>query len=475
MTSLLHSLLMWALYISSFYAFIPSLISRLFGFRVFRRGKSETEFALTFDDGPDPVYTPRLLQLLKQYNAKATFFVVGEHADHHRDLIQRMHEEGHLIGIHNYIHKTNWLMRPRTVRKQIQQTGQIIQEVTGVKSCYYRPPWGIMNLFDFFSQKDRKIILWSSMFEDWKSRVGVQKLTERMLKELRGGEVMLLHDRGTTLGADAQAPEHMLEALEAVLQEADRRGLHSVRVDTLMQGGVTMSESQKSSHSQVQLSFWKRGIVALWLLWENIFHWIYHLRTASPEDPMLHYRPRVYHGAMVEMNDGHVMQNGDQVIELHFDNKKLFELGMTSRSSMHLAIRMIRAIEQQLPDLARQISSDPKLSSAKALYGVSMINRGPEKFGFTVRDLPPGPFSLASKIYLKLLLSVIHPAGTKRLKQRSEQLVPKVIAMPMDHLLQHYGTRSFAAATVEQVHTTVMEPQQDLLSGAELKNVPPMR
>jgi peptidoglycan-N-acetylglucosamine deacetylase len=283
----------------------------------------------------------------------------------------------------------------------------------------------------------------------------------------------LLHDRGTSLGADAQAPEHMLQALQVVLQEADRRGLHSVRVDTLMGGGATVSESQENSQSQVQLSRWKRGIVALWLLWENVFHWMYHLRTASPEDPLLHYRPRVYHGAMVEMTDGHVMQNGDQVIELHFDNKKLFELGMTSRSSMHLAIRMIRAIEQQLPDLARQISSDPKLSSAKALYGVSMINRGPEKFGFTVRDLPPGPFSAASKIYLKLLLSVIHPAGTKRLKQRSEQLVPKVIAMPMGHLLQHYGTKSYAAASVEQVKTTLLEPQQDLLSGAELKNVPP--
>ncbi|WKL03491.1 polysaccharide deacetylase family protein [Paenibacillus amylolyticus] len=205
MTTILHSILLWLLYLSSFYAFIPSLISRLFGFRVFRRGRSDTQFALTFDDGPDPHYTPRLLDLLRQHQAKATFFVVGEHATSHPELIQRIHDEGHLIGIHNYIHKTNWLMRPRTVRDQIQRTGQIIHEVTGVKTCYYRPPWGIMNLFDFFSKKERKIILWSSMFEDWRSRIGAERLTERMLKELRGGEVMLLHDRGTTLGADAHA------------------------------------------------------------------------------------------------------------------------------------------------------------------------------------------------------------------------------------------------------------------------------
>ncbi|PKQ89184.1 polysaccharide deacetylase family protein [Paenibacillus sp. BGI2013] len=463
MTTILHSILLWLLYLSSFYAFIPSLISRLFGFRVFRRGRSDTQFALTFDDGPDPHYTPRLLDLLRQHQAKATFFVVGEHAASHPELIQRIHEEGHLIGIHNYIHKTNWLMRPRTVRDQIQRTGQIIHEVTGVKTCYYRPPWGIMNLFDFFSKKERKIVLWSSMFEDWRSRVGAQRLTERMLKELRGGEVMLLHDRGTTLGADAHAPEQMLQALEVVLQEAERLGLQSVRVDTLM-GGIIVSESQNKTQLQTPLKLWKRIVVALWLGWEKLFHWVYHLRTASPEDPMLHFRSRVYHGARVEMNDGHVIQNGDPVIELHFDNQKLFELGVTSRSSMHLAIRMIRTMEQQLPDLARMVALEPELRSAKALYGVSMINRGPEKFGFTIQELPPGPFSAASKVYLKLLLSVIHPAGTKRLKQRTEQLVPKMIAMPLDLLLERYGQHTMqVAATVEESRDESLLIEQDIL------------
>ncbi|MBD8838947.1 MULTISPECIES: polysaccharide deacetylase family protein [unclassified Paenibacillus] len=463
MTTILQSILLWLLYLSSFYAFIPSLISRLFGFRVFRRGRSDTQFALTFDDGPDPHYTPRLLDLLRQHQAKATFFVVGEHAASHPELIQRIHDEGHLIGIHNYIHKTNWLMRPRTVRDQIQRTGQIIHEVTGVKTCYYRPPWGIMNLFDFFSKKERKIVLWSSMFEDWRSRVGAQRLTERMLKELRGGEVMLLHDRGTTLGADAHAPEQMLQALELVLQEAERLGLQSVRVDTLM-GGVTVSESQNKNQPQTTLKLWKRIVVALWLGWEKLFHWVYHLRTASPEDPMLHFRSRVYHGARVEMNDGHVIQNGDPVIELHFDNQKLFELGVTSRSSMHLAIRMIRTMEQQLPDLARLVALEPELRSAKAIYGVSMINRGPEKFGFTIQELPPGPFSAASKVYLKLLLSVIHPAGTKRLKQRTEQLVPKMIAMPLDILLERYGQHTTqVAATMEESRDESLLIDQEIL------------
>ncbi|MBY0202556.1 polysaccharide deacetylase family protein [Paenibacillus cucumis (ex Kampfer et al. 2016)] len=451
MTTMLQSILLWLLYLSSFYAFIPSLISRLFGFRVFRRGKSETHYALTFDDGPDPLYTPRLLELLRKYNVKATFFVVGEHAASHPELIRRMHEEGHLIGIHNYIHKTNWLMRPRTVRDQIDRTGQIIQEITGEKTCYYRPPWGIMNLFDFFSKKDRKIILWSAMFEDWKCSVGTEQLKKRMLNKLKGGEVMLLHDRGTTLGADAHAPEQMLEALEALLQEAERRGLESVRVDTLMNGSSITELSSVVARQEVEprlkLKLWKRTVVALWLGWEKLFHWAYHLRAASSKDPMLHFRSRVYHGARVEMEHGYVMQNGDPIIELHFDNQTLFELGVTSRSTMHLAIRMIRTMEQQLPELAQIVAADPELRSAKALYGVSMINRGPEKFGFTVQELAPGPFSLASKLYLRMLLSVIHPAGQKRLKQRTDQLVPKMIVMPVEELLKRYGQQHHTVAS----------------------------
>lgn len=118
------------------------MISRLFGYRVFRRGIGRTDYGLTFDDGPDPHYTPLLLDLLKRYDAKATFFVVGSHAERHPEIIKRMHDEGHLIGIHNYVHKTNWLMRPATVRKQIDRTDEIIFSITGERSTYYRPPWG---------------------------------------------------------------------------------------------------------------------------------------------------------------------------------------------------------------------------------------------------------------------------------------------------------------------------------------------
>jgi peptidoglycan/xylan/chitin deacetylase (PgdA/CDA1 family) len=424
----MQTLLLWLFYISTFYAFIPGMISRIFGFRVFRKGTGQNEFALTFDDGPDPRFTPLLLDLLKKYDAKATFFVVGSNAERYPELIQRIHEEGHLIGIHNYVHKTNWLMRPATVRRQIQRTNDIIYNIIGERSTYYRPPWGIVNLFDISKRRQVEIVLWSVMFGDWREKLGAQRLTEKMLARLNPGEVMLLHDSGTTLGADPDAPENMLVALELTLQEAQRRGLRSIRVDDM----IKMAEKSPIR----RLSFSKRVLVGLWLAWEQVFQVLFQLKTINPADPFMHYRMRKYQGEPVELGDGTLLSKGDKVIELHIDNRQLFELGIHSRSSAQLAIRMIRRMQKGLPMLAEVIASDVNLAQAKALYGVSMINRGPEKFGFSVHDLPDGLFARSTKFYLKILLSVIHPDGGARLKERSEVLVPKLILMPVSELLK---------------------------------------
>ncbi|MDP4095235.1 polysaccharide deacetylase family protein [Paenibacillus sp. P96] len=424
----MQNVLLWLFYITSFYAFIPGLISRLFGFRVFRRGKKEEQaFALTFDDGPDPVYTPQLLDLLQRFDAKATFFVVGVNAEKHPAILRRIHDEGHLIGIHNYVHKSNWFMRPATVRKQILCTEQIIREVTGDRAAYYRPPWGIVNLFDFAKSNGRRIVLWSSMFGDWRVRTGVDRLTRRMLQKLRGGEIMLLHDCGRTLGANADAPQNMLVALERVLIEAGRRGLRSVRIDELAGGAVEMN----ATHSE---GWFKKVIVRSWLLYERAFHTLFRLEPANPQEPMLHFRRRKYKGQPVDFADGVSLVKGDDVLELHFDNERLYQIGSTAKTPMHVAIQMIRSVEKQLPDLAARLAADSQLEKVKAVYGVSMINRGAEKLGFMVRDLPSGLFASSSKLYLRLLLSVIHPSGQERLKRRSDVLVPKLIVMPVSVL-----------------------------------------
>ncbi|MBO2943365.1 polysaccharide deacetylase family protein [Paenibacillus sp. F411] len=429
----MQTVLLWLFYISSFYAFIPGIITRFFGYRVFRRGTVEGEFALTFDDGPDPVYTPQLLDLLKRYNMKATFFVVGSHAESHPEIIKRIHDEGHLIGIHNYVHKSNWLMRPKTVRMQLKRTDDIIFGITGERPVYYRPPWGIVNLFDFAKNSGYRIILWSSMYGDWRSSVGADKLTHRMRRKLRAGEVMLLHDCGNTMGADVQAPEQMLLALDRVLSEAEREGLRSVRIDEMI--------THERMSSSMKLSLPKRMAVAVWLLWEKLFHVVFRLKTANPSDPMLHYRLTSYQGQDMVTQDGLRLVKGDEVLELHFDNQKLFDIGRHARNEMQIAIQMIRAVQKDLPTIAQRVLDKPEYRNVKGLYGVTMITRGPEQFGFHLQDLPSGLFASSTRVYLKLLLSVIHPKGQSRLKEGSRRMEPRMLMMPVEVLISRYAPR----------------------------------
>ncbi|CAH0119051.1 hypothetical protein PAE9249_01548 [Paenibacillus sp. CECT 9249] len=428
----MENLLLWIFYILTFYAFLPGLVSRTFGFRVFKRGRAEKEISLTFDDGPDAYYTPLLLDLLKKYNAKATFFVVGVNAERHPDIIKRMHDEGHLIGIHNYVHKSNWLMRPKTVKNQINRTIQIIQSITGSGTVYYRPPWGVVNLIDFAKLGHLQIILWSAMFGDWRKRLGADRLERRMMKKMRPGEVVLLHDCGTTFGADKDAPANMMIALERYMQAAQRKHFRFIRIDEMMR----LTDAVRMR----QPSLYKRTIVKLWFAWEKCFHSVFGLKTTNEEDPVFYYRVRPYQGEAVALDQGQTLVQGDKVLEIHFDNKKLYEMSKKSRSTMQIAIQMIRSVEKTLPELADLATADPQFADVKALYGVSMLNRGPEKFGFKVLDLPKGFFARSSQLYLKFLLSVIHPRGSARLKENNELLVPKMMIMPFDFLIHRYSS-----------------------------------
>lgn len=219
-------------FLLALYTVIPYGLSRGLGWKVMKRVESPTDIAFTFDDGPDPTYTPVLLDVLKENGVKATFFVVGSKAEKNPDIIRRMHMEGHLLGIHNYEHTSNWLMSPWKVKKGIEKTAAIIEEITGERTVYYRPPWGILNLIDFIKKSRYFIILWSISAEDWKTSGGSDKI-RRALSGIKGGDVVLLHDCGDTPGADIEAPAITIEALKDVLPAVKAKGYTCVRVDEM--------------------------------------------------------------------------------------------------------------------------------------------------------------------------------------------------------------------------------------------------
>ncbi|MFC0215132.1 polysaccharide deacetylase family protein [Paenibacillus chartarius] len=227
----MDDLFFFSLIVLSIYTIIPTILIRVFGLGAYKEASGQQGVALTFDDGPDPQYTPQLLDLLQQYNVKATFFVLGSKAEKHPELIRRMHQEGHLVGVHNYVHHTNGLMSPWKVRGQLRDSIRTIERIIGVKPIHYRPPWGVFNLFDFFLFRKFRVVLWSLIVGDWVSRGGSERIKQQLLKKLKNGDVIVLHDSGQTFGADRDAPAHMLQALREFLEEASKQGYAFKRID----------------------------------------------------------------------------------------------------------------------------------------------------------------------------------------------------------------------------------------------------
>ncbi|MDF2713842.1 MAG: polysaccharide deacetylase family protein [Paenibacillus sp.] len=411
------------------YTIVPWVATRIFSIGVFRRGKVSNQVALTFDDGPDPVYTPLLLDLLRKHEAKATFFVLGSKAERHAGLIERIHQEGHQIGIHNYSHKSNWFQFPWNVRrKQADRSANIVASITGSKPIFYRPPWGILNLFDLMTLKPYTVVLWSVMPKDWRSRIGKTKLKIRLMNGIKEGAIVLLHDSGETFGADRDAPAHMLNALDEVLTSMRQRGLKPVRVDELM-----------DSSTERRLGMFKRLLVNVWMTWERCFVKLFRLKAVDRSDPLLKLRVREYLGKQpILLPDGEQIRKGDLVAEMHLDNYSLYKLGLDARSSVQLATQLIRRTRTLMPEISRLLLTDPLYQNVKGLYGITMIHRGSKQLGFAVFDLPEGLFARATRIYLKFLLYVVHPNGKKRLKEKTDLLEPKIVAISKNELKIRY-------------------------------------
>jgi peptidoglycan/xylan/chitin deacetylase (PgdA/CDA1 family) len=182
--------------------------------------------ALTFDDGPDPVDTPRLLDLLREKNVKATFFVVGQRAEQYPEIVRRAWEEGHLIANHTWSHQPLFcFLSPRRLRSEIERTAECIDRICGTRSRYFRSPVGIRHpLLRFALQKA------GLEFVSWRIRscdTIIQNsglLARRILSNVTNRDIILMHDR---LPKGTQV---MLEILPGVIDELRERGFEFVLV-----------------------------------------------------------------------------------------------------------------------------------------------------------------------------------------------------------------------------------------------------
>ncbi|MBO1001426.1 YkoP family protein [Pseudogracilibacillus auburnensis] len=180
----------------------------------------------------------------------------------------------------------------------------------------------------------------------------------------------------------------------------------------------------------------KKLIISLWMLWDKLFYKFFHIQPIDKENPLLCARVRTYRGKPIHLSDGEVIKKGDHILELHLNNKILFNMVIKCRSPLQLAVQMVRATESSLRKTSTYIQNHPKYKQIKGLYGVSIIHRGAKRFGFNVINIPKGPFSFFVNRYLCLLLFVVHLQGKQRLQTKSELLVPKIIAISKKEFMQ---------------------------------------
>ncbi len=192
---------------------------------------SEKLIAFTFDDGPNPETTPQVLELLKQYEAKATFFVIGYRIDKYPDIVRREIAEGHEVANHtdNHIYFTRNVSE-KTIAQEIGNVQQKLKQVTGQACPWFRPPGGFYNdkVIRIAKQYGYKVILWSwhQDSKDWKSP-GVNHIANKVLKNARNGDIVLLHDH-------VEGSSQTVEALKIILPELIERGFRIVTVSELM-------------------------------------------------------------------------------------------------------------------------------------------------------------------------------------------------------------------------------------------------
>ncbi len=204
---------------------------------IYRVKTDKKRVLLTFDDGPSPEWTPKILNELKEANIKAVFFMIGHHVQKYPDIARRVVEEGHTIGNHGYAHSVMFYYTAAEIEEEIKYTEHVIKEVTGQTTKYFRPPkaWLRRGIKKKIKLMGYETILWSLNSKDWVS-FNHKSITNYISKNIKNGDILLFHDSGnvsTTEGGNRRQTVKSISLLARTLRE---KGFEFVSIEELING-----------------------------------------------------------------------------------------------------------------------------------------------------------------------------------------------------------------------------------------------
>lgn len=188
----------------AFFKFFPSLISHI--------RTDEKILFLTFDDGPVPEATPEVLDLLKKYNATATFFCIGSNVLRHQEIFKNIINSGHSTGNHTFHHLNGWNCKTDAYVEDTVLCAKAMQPINHEAGNYFRPPYGKLRLSQLKALKrSYKIVLWDVLTRDWEQDRSAKSCFDRIKRKAKPGSIIVFHD-------SLKARERMLPALEMTLE-----------------------------------------------------------------------------------------------------------------------------------------------------------------------------------------------------------------------------------------------------------------
>ena len=196
---------------------------------VFSKSREPTKkIALTFDDGPHPRYTERILNILEKYNIKATFFVIGVNIQNYPAPLKKAHAAGHEIGNHSFSHDNENDLNSKNAIVEMQRCQELIEKELGIVSKVFRPPRGVCNsdVINAAKSLGYSVALWSIDTLDWKG-TSPQLIVNAVEKQISGGDIILMHDYTSLKNTTCDALEIMIPRLLA-------RGFEFVTVSQLI-------------------------------------------------------------------------------------------------------------------------------------------------------------------------------------------------------------------------------------------------
>lgn len=202
---------------------------------IYRVNAFDKVVALTFDDGPSPIWTPKVLDELKKAGLKATFFMIGEYVKRYPQIVKRAQEEGHEIENHSYDHHVLIYYKMDELEREIKDTEEVIKNTTGQITKYFRPPkaWLTTKEKKKIREMGYKVILWTLNSKDWVT-FDDKYIVKYIVHNVRPGDIILFHDGGGVFTTEGGDRTETVKTIPRLVEKLKGKGYKFVTITELL-------------------------------------------------------------------------------------------------------------------------------------------------------------------------------------------------------------------------------------------------